>query len=253
MCIHNRLLALIFRITFLFGCGLGLYLNSGLRNGELAPYMLIFYTIQSNALCFIFFSILIVKNILDLKAKGIKGSTMFFTHFKGAVTMSIAVTLLIYHFILVPKFLSLNPNYNIFSWQNMLVHYFVPIIVILDWIVFDEKLSFYWFDPILWLTIPITYLIFVFLRANLGEVIAIVKSQYPYFFLDVNMLGWEPVLKNVSILMIGFLFLGYSIYIIDRISFEQIALRKANKVATEYVFPSTACENSALADTVLMG
>jgi len=222
MCIHNRLLSLIYRIIFLFVCGIGLYLNSGIPNGELAPYMLIFYTIQSNALCFIFFSILIIKNILDLKNKGIKGSTVFFTHFKGAVTMSIAVTFIIYHFILAPYFLSAGSNYNLFNWQNVLVHYFVPIATIFDWIIFDKKSNFRWFDPILWLTVPITYFIFILVRARIGGVIGIVKSPYPYFFIDVDVLGWVNVLKNASIILIGFLFLGYIIYIIDKISFERI-------------------------------
>jgi len=215
--------------------------------------MLIFYTIQSNALCFIFFSILIVKNISDLKVKGIRGSTMFFTHFKGAVTMSIAVTFIIYHFVLAPRFLSINSHYNLFSWQNMLVHYFVPISAIPDWLLFDEKLSFRWFDPIMWLTVPITYFIFILVRARLGGAIAIVKSRYPYYFIDVDMLGWISVLKNVSIIILGFLLLGYTIYIIDSISFEQLMLKKHKKVSITYEFPSTSCENLVLTDTVLMG
>jgi len=234
MCIHNRLLSLIYRIIFLFVCGIGLYLNSGIAKGELAPYMLIFYTIQSNALCFIFFSILIVKNIIDLKNKGIKGTTIFFPHFKGAVTMSIAFTFIIYHFILAPHFLSASSNYNLFSWQNILVHYFVPIATILDWIIFDEKSSFRWFDPIFWLIIPITYFIFTLVRAKIGGVILIVKSQYPYFFIDIDVLGWVNVLKNASIILISFLFLGYVIYIIDKISFEPIVLKKTQKAVTRY-------------------
>lgn len=229
MCIHNRLLALIFRIIFLFGCGIGLYLNSGIPNGKLAPYMLIFYTIQSNVLCFIFFSILIIKGCLSLKLEGISGTTVFLPHFKGAVTMTIAITFVIYHFILVPQFLLASSDYNLFSWQNVLVHYFVPIMVILDWLIFDEKLRFRWFEPILWLAIPITYFIFILLRAKLGGVIAVVQSQYPYSFIDVDILGWISVFKNVSILIIGFLFLGYVIYIIDKISFERILPKKIQK------------------------
>jgi len=229
MCIHNRLLALIYRIIFLFVCGIGLYLNSGLPDGELAPYMLIFYTIQSNALCFIFFTILILKNLLDLKNKGIKGTTKFFPHFKGAVTMSIAVTFIIYHFILAPQLLSESSAYNLFSWQNVLVHYFVPIATILDWIIFDEKSSFRWFDPIQWLILPITYFIFILVRARIGGIIGIVKSSYPYFFIDVDMLGWVRVFENASILILGFLFLGYIIYIIDKIHFTQIVLKRSQK------------------------
>lgn len=231
MCIHNRLLALIFRIALLLGCGIGLYLNSGIPNGELALYMLIFYTIQSNFLCFIFFAVLIIKNVYELINKGVKGSTSFIFHIKGAVTLSITVTFIIYHFILVPRFIHSSANYSIFNWQNILVHYFVPIAVLLDWLIFDEKLNFRWFDPILWLVFPVFYLIFVLLRAKLGSAIAIVKSNYPYFFIDVDMIGWINVLKNVCFLIIGFLFIGYIIYIIDKFPFERIVLKRVQKTS----------------------
>jgi len=229
MYIHNRLLSLIYRFIFLIVCGIGLYLNSGIATGELAAYMLVFYTIQSNILCFIFFSILFFKNISDLKNKGIRGTTLIFPRFKGAVTMSIAVTFLTYHFVLVPQYISTCSNYNLLSWQNLIVHYFVPLAAIFDWLLFDKKSSFRWYDPILWVLIPITYFISIIIRAQLGKVIDIVKSQYPYFFIDVDMLGWICVLKNVSLLILAFLFVGYAIYIIDKISFERIAVRMVDK------------------------
>lgn len=226
MCIRNRLLALIFRLLFLIGCGIGLYLNSGLPSGKPAPYMLIFYTIQSNALCFVFFSILILKTLLDIKNKGIKGATVLWPHFKGAVTMSIAITFIIYHFILVPQYLATSTGYNLFSWQNLMVHYFVPITAIIDWIAFDEKHSIRWYDPIFWLLLPITYFAFILVRARLGGVIEIVKSYYPYYFIDIDQLGWVNVLKNVTYLLSGFLLLGYLIYLIDRISSTDIHFKK---------------------------
>lgn len=219
MCIRNRLYALIFRIIFLIGCGTGLYLNSGIPGGKPAPYMLIFYTIQSNALCFLFFLILAFKNIAELKSKGIRGTTKLSPHLKGAVTMTIAVTGLVYHFVLAPMFLSSSANYHLFSWQNILVHYFVPIAVILDWLIFDEKWNFRWFDPLLWILIPVAYFLFIIIRAKTGGVIEIVKSHYPYFFIDVDLLGWINVLKNAGLLVLGFLLLGYIIYWIDRIAY----------------------------------
>lgn len=227
MYIHNRLLSLIYRSIFLIVCGIGLYLNSGIAAGKLAVYMLVFYTIQSNLLCFVFFSILLLKNLSDLINKGIRGTTFIFPHFKGAVTMSIAVTFLVYNFILVPRFSMECPDYNLLSWQNLTVHYIVPLAAICDWLLFDKKASFRWFDPILWDLIPITYFILIIIRAKTGNIIEIVKSSYPYFFIDVDMLGWLCVLKNVFLLILGFLLVGYSIYVIDKIFFEHINFKAA--------------------------
>ena len=220
MYIHNRLFALIFRIVFIIGCGIGLYLNSGLPSGKPAPYMLIFYTIQSNFLCLVFFTFLTIKTIMDIKKNGIRSSTVFFPHLKGAVTMTITVTFLIYHFVLTPRFLEAGASYSILNWQNVLVHYFVPLGAIVDWLFFDKKVSLRWFDPILWLLIPISYFIFVLIRARLGGIIEIVQSAYPYFFIDVDLLGWLQVVKNAGLLTFGFLILGYVIFLINRLSLK---------------------------------
>ncbi|WP_242831800.1 Pr6Pr family membrane protein [Ruminiclostridium papyrosolvens] len=197
-------------------------MNSGIPDGKFAPYMLIFYTIQSNALCFVFFSILAVKNLIDIKTNGIKGSTSVFPHLKGAVTMTISMTFIIYHFVLVPLYTSHDANYRVLNWQNILVHYFVPIMTVLDWLLFDKKQNFRWFDPMLWITVPISYFVFLIVRAKIGGIIAIVQSKYPYFFVDVDILGWLNVLKYAGVFILGFLVLGYVIYLVDKISLENI-------------------------------
>jgi|GEM_PF-4190048 len=83
MCIHNRLYALIFRIVFLVGCGMGLYLNSGLPSGKPAPYMLIFYTIQSNVLCFLFFFLPAAEDLAGHQGQGNKGCDCVSSPFQG--------------------------------------------------------------------------------------------------------------------------------------------------------------------------
>jgi hypothetical protein len=114
--------------------------------------------------------------------------------------------------------------------QNLLVHYIVPIAVILDWILFDEKSVYRWFDPIIWISLPVAYFIFTIVRANIGGRIEIIESSYPYFFIDVDILGWVSVLKNIGLLILGFLVLGYLIFLIDNISFKRTANKKAHRM-----------------------
>ena len=223
MCIRNRLISLIFRIIIIMFCSLGLYLNSGIPNGELAKYMLVFFTIQSNLLCFGYFSVVLFQNIKDLKNKGIYGTTRIMPRFKGGVTLVIAVTFLIYHIVLAPQFISNSIHYNIFTMQNLTVHYIVPILVIVDWLLFDEKLSFKWFDPFIWLSLPIIYFVFILIRAKIGSIIEILSSYYPYFFIDVDLIGWQNVLLNSVAILLAFLALGYSIYFINNIFFKHVS------------------------------
>ena len=204
-------------------CSLGLYLNSGIPNGELAKYMLVFYTIQSNLLCFGYFSVVLFQNIKDLKNKGIYGTTRILPRFKGGVTLVIAVTFLIYHIVLAPQFIANSIHYNIFTMQNLTVHYIVPILVIVDWLLFDEKLSFKWFDPFIWLSLPIIYFVFILIRAKIGSTIEILSSYYPYFFIDVDLIGWQNVLLNSAAMLLAFLALGYSIYFVNNIFFKHLS------------------------------
>ncbi|WP_242855844.1 Pr6Pr family membrane protein [Ruminiclostridium josui] len=136
--------------------------------------------------------------------------------------MTISMTFIIYHFVLVPLYTSHDVNYSVLNWQNILVHYFVPIMTVLDWLLFDKKQNFRWFDPMLWISIPISYFIFLIVRARIGGMIAIVQSKYPYFFVDVDILGWINVLKYAGVFILGFLVLGYAIYLVDKISIENI-------------------------------
>lgn len=221
MCIKNRIIALIFRCLLVLGCGMGLYLNSGLPQGQFKPSMFVYYTILSNAVCFLFYIILSVKTGIELKKDGVKGITKLVPHFKGAIIMMIMVTMLVYHFILVPQAFSMNTNYIYFSLSNILVHYFTPLMVIIDWLLFDKKNVYRWFDPLIWLTIPYVYFGFALFRAEIGGVLTGVNSRYPYFFIDVDVLGWGGVLKYVVVVSLAFIILGYFLYFIDKIRYKR--------------------------------
>lgn len=216
--IKNRIIPLVFRLILLIGCGIGLYLNSGLPNGALNLGMLNFYTILSNLVCFVFFAYMLARVIADIKRSGITGVSTA-PRFKGAITMMITVTLLIYHFMLMPQLFTMSSAYSAFSPADVLVHYFTPIMTILDWLLFDEKNKYRWYDPILWLILPLTYFVFAVIRAQVGGVLPAIGSRYPYFFMDIDALGLPAVLLNVLVLVLAFLLLGYVIYLINKLHF----------------------------------
>ncbi len=218
--IKNRIVVVTFRIFLLVGCLIGLYLNSGLPSGALNLQMFNFYTILSNAVCFIFFVFLLVKVIFEIRNLGIRGISTA-PRFKGAITMMITVTFLIYHFVLLPQSFTMTSDYRPFSLPDILVHYYVPIMTILDWLLFDEKNKYRWYDPFIWLVLPYAYFIYAIIRAQLGGVLTAIGSRYPYYFMDVDAIGVTNVLWNVLFLSIAFLLLGYIIYAINKIHFKE--------------------------------
>ena len=65
-------------------------------------------------------------------------------------------------------------------------------------------------------TMPLIYIIFILARA------AIIGKRagsllYPYFFLDISVLGWLGFLKWIFILLVVFLIIGYALFVLDNI------------------------------------
>ncbi|OEJ15352.1 hypothetical protein BFL38_13745 [Brachyspira hampsonii] len=164
-----------------------------------------YFTYQSNILVIIYF----ILDILNI----IKKKETFYPRFKGAVTMSITVTFLVYHFLLSPT----ADKYIGFAYiRNVIVHYIVPVMTIFDYIIFDKKGIYKVIDPILWLIIPILYFVFILIRARVGSPFSD-GSYYPYFFVDIDKYGLKTVLRNVFFITLFFAFLGYIEYFIDRL------------------------------------
>lgn len=162
-----------------------------------------YFTYQSNILVIVYF-ILDIFNI-------IKKKETFYPRFKGAVTMSITVTFLVYHFLLSTTSGKLE---GIDYIRNIILHYIVPIMTIFDYIIFDKKGIYKIIDPILWLIIPILYFVFVLIRARVGSPFSD-GSYYPYFFVDIDKYGLKTVLRNVFFITLFFAVLGYIEYFID--------------------------------------
>jgi len=222
MSIQNRICTLVFRFVMLIGCGFGLSVFLGIPEGHLRLSTLIYYTNLSNLICFIFYILLAAKTILDIRRDGIKGTTTLLPHFKGAFVLMITITFLVYHIMLSGSGFTMTGNISLqFDMANILLHYIVPIMVILDWFMFDKKNVFRWFDPLLWLIIPFLYFVFALIRAEFGGLLAGRNTRYPYFFIDVDALGWQGVITYVAIITIAFTALGYLFFLLDKVQIKE--------------------------------
>ncbi|WP_297277470.1 Pr6Pr family membrane protein [uncultured Brachyspira sp.] len=186
-----------------FAVFLGLFYNN--NNFQFDIETLYYFTYQSNILVIIYFLIDIINIIKNKKT--------FYPRFKGAVTMSITVTFLVYHFLLSPTSGDLNGLDYV---RNLMVHYIAPIMTILDYIIFDIKGIYKIIDPLLWLLIPIIYFAFILIKAKIGKPFSD-GSYYPYFFVDIDKYGLKIVIRNVFFITLFFTVLGYIEYFIDKL------------------------------------
>jgi hypothetical protein len=197
--IHNRIVTLVWRSVLLLICIAALVINLS-RSNFFAN--LVNFTLQSNLIVLICMSYVwwaTLNNRLGLPAA-----------LKSAITVYITITCLVYNLILAgpPK---LNPGINpgldiILPWSGNwllsdLQHMIVPLLVVIDWVLFDTHGLLRWRYALIWLSYPLGYFIFVLIRG-------VFVHAYPYSFVNVNTLGYGKVMINAGIYTVAFWLLG---------------------------------------------
>lgn len=164
------------------------------------------FTIHSNIIVTIIFTVsafaLLVKKkesrILDLC--------------KNAALIYMMVVLSIYHFILA----SGGEYSGIRIITNFTLHYVIPMFVLLNWIIFEEKKWYSYKSIVFWLAFPILY-------GAISLIRGMYDGFYPYFFLNPN--GHIPdgvgSYVNVALIIVGFTFvycvLGFLLIFLNRV------------------------------------
>ena len=184
MCIKNRGVALVYRLLAFIVGSIALIYDFGLFNGEFKRANLLYFTIISNLFCIVFFGCLVVKTVADIRKDGLYGSTTFLTHIRGEILISILLTMSVYHFILIPYALKINP-YQTLKLVDIIFHYIIPVFTLFDWVLFDEKGKFKWYDPLYWTIGPYLYLGFIFAQSGVDNIDRINAhiSKYVYAFI----------------------------------------------------------------------
>lgn len=210
MYIKSNWFFITYKALLVFIAAYGLYFH--ISAGKWGDFN--YYTVISNAVCFVYFLISLAVNIRRLAGK--RHVTTWKPRIEGAVVFCITVTMLIYNFVLRPETFQMGNGGNFYSVLNMVQHYIVPTMAILDWLLFCPKGRWRRYDPVSWLLIPLVYFIYILIRAPFAGNIAGTSSPYPYGFIDIQMYGVGTVAHNVLLAALGMLALAYLIYFIDR-------------------------------------
>jgi hypothetical protein len=95
------------------------------------------------------------------------------------------------------------------KYANIFMHYAVPILAPLFWLICAPKGALRARDPLIWAIYPLAYLAYALTR---GEI----EGRYPYYFLNIGQIGWAATLGNAAAISAGFLIAGYLIVWLDR-------------------------------------
>lgn len=209
----KKRISLCYKILVILSLLIGIIIN--LKNTSSIISLLSYYTLQSNIICLIAFLCYLVSEIRGKKYK----SDIYYL-IKGAIVIAIIITALVYRFALAPngfEMTSLATAIDNKKIANFLVHTLSPILVVLDYFIFDEKGKFKFYYPIIWLVIPLNYILYVYTYSSHGGTFYSIggSRQFAYFFLDYNAIGYIGVLKWIMLFSIIILIISYVLVFFD--------------------------------------
>ena len=129
--------------------------------------------------------------------------------------LAILLTFLVFNFLLAGQS-DRDPQDN-WRVRSICFHVILPIMYVVDWLLFYEHKKVRWFYPLAAVIFPVLYVVFVYIRAAILNFNPDIPYIYPYFFLNLETQGIAGVAKWVAILFAGFIALGYIFYGIDKI------------------------------------
>ncbi|MDJ0357960.1 Pr6Pr family membrane protein [Paenarthrobacter sp. PH39-S1] len=147
-----------------------------------------YFTIESNIIAFI---TLAIAGRYAWKGE----SPRWLELLRGAATIYMTITGIVYNLLLS----NIDVNTPI-PWINVVLHYTIPTIMVIDWLVDLPKTRVPVRTSLIWLAFPLLYLIYSLVR---GPIV----NWYPYPFLDPRVSGYGTVaVMSLVIAAAAFLF-----------------------------------------------
>lgn len=167
-----------------------------------------FFTVQSNIFIIAMALVFLINEILLLRSKkSFINQTLLYI--KYVATVAITITFIVFFTMLAPL---MGIDYLV-SFNNLSLHAIVPILAIVDFILFDTDINLTYPKSLISTIAPVSYVVFVYVgsifKLQYGE-----NLYYPYFFLDFEKNGFFfekgfGVILWIIILLVGICGLGF--------------------------------------------
>ena len=186
-----------------------------------------FFTVQSNIFIIAMALLFLINEIMVLLGKkSFINQTLL--HIKYVATVAITVTFLVFFTMLAPL---MGVDY-LLSFNNFSLHAIVPILAIIDFILFDTDIKLTYKSSLFATISPISYVVFVYVGAifklKYGD-----NLYYPYFFLDYETNGFFfekgfGIIPWIIVLLIGIIGLGFLFTLLIKLRQKAISKKSSN-------------------------
>ena len=215
MCIKNVYASIVWKIILVCVATYGLLDGAGILSGAYDPNFPHMFTNVSNLFAWAYFLVAAIWLIVHRKDDQLR---TFAPEVKYTATISLTVTMLIAHFLLFDAMFQDGQ----LVWHLVAMHYVVPLMALLDWLLFDEKGRMPVWGPFAWMSLVVVYLAVVMIGVGIfglymgGGTTADISS-YPYTFLDPGISGAASVAGFCAAMIVAFVVLGYVLFLIDKL------------------------------------
>ena len=221
MRIDNKTASIVWKAVLLLFGAYGLLDGSGILAGAYQTGFPHMFTNVSNLFAWGYFLLAVIwlaRNRTNGEA------TTFAPQAKYTATISLLVTMLIAHFLLFDAMFKDGQ----LVWHLVVLHYVVPIMTLLDWVLFDQKGKMPVWGPLVWMSLVVVYLAVIMICAGplglyMGGGTTADISRYPYTFLDPTISGVGGVASFCAIMLVAFVALGYILFGIDRLLGKKVS------------------------------
>jgi hypothetical protein len=145
-----------------------------------------FFTIESNLLAA---GVLLVSGSAALRGRPPSDRLDMW---RGAATLYMATTGIVYVVMLSGQ------KTEMLAWANFVVHYLMPVALVLDWAVDRPRWRITFRRALVWMAFPVAFIAYSLVRGAMID-------WYPYPFVDVGEHGYPAVLATSAVLGLGML------------------------------------------------
>ena len=185
-----------------------------------------FYVHVTNISNFLCFGVMLACLIQTAKKKE-DGYVKTAPVLKFVSMLGILLTFLVFNFVLAGA-AGRDPQAN---WRigSLTFHVVLPILYVADWFLFRERKKCKWYYPLVSVSFPVCYVIFLLIQAvilKFDSSILIPTTTtpliYPYFFVNLDTLGTTGVLMWIGILSVAFIAMGFLFFGLDRLGKKKL-------------------------------
>lgn len=212
----SRTAQLIFQT---FYCSLALIAcigSVGFYDMKFTPDFYIYFTNIANYLA----ATIMLAELIQTAGKGEDGYVTMMPRLHFISMLGLILTFIVFNALLAND-PARNPALN-YKVECLLCHIVLPILYVLDWLLFYEHGKVNWKLPLLSALFPLVYLVYVFVHAFLWHFDSSIMNYagtdpiiYPYFFLNPERVGMSGIIIWVAALLAAFIIGGFHFMLID--------------------------------------